>query len=362
MINSAQAALHTRAWMDATGEGRFQNAQVDMAINIAISNIIKERASKSDNEKSADGMFASRSLRSELMPLLVKATTLVQDNATAVPFTGTVVAFTLGYAYSFSDTVTQSGDYLLLIAAGFKPKLLDGNIVQVAGVNQIDPSFTVMLRSSSATLSKVYTMLKSRNRSITTSTDKRFLFRESFDIALAYIIGVRIKVAEEWIDGEPATHDQLPAIKNNPFRRPCLSSTTKQFYYIEEGAGVLIEAGKDGVVQEVEMLYLPTPSKIFSGIEYDLSQSGTSAILLNQKAIVRSEFAIIDSITYLCGDEVVMPAYTAGVGMVAVHYVNSEIPSLLHDEICRSAASVLAVSTNNKDKTGALQASAGSNV
>lgn len=359
MINSALAYNNTIGWLDATSEGRFKLSSIDMAINNAISTILKNRSVSADASGKGEARVSSLSLRSELMPMLrTSGTEWGLDQLEE--WDSSTIHLQAGYGYKFLSEVSTADDYTKLVAAGFISKLdANGVIVKsVGGINQVVNTEVVIRADKPCELSKVYSIKRSVNPMCVFNSVTGMISRSTLPTSFAYLVAIRLRVSNEWIYTVPTTYDELPILNVNPSTRPSLIGSMKAAYNIESGDGFKIESGKDGIIQAVEVLYLPTPTKVFAGKEYDISMAGSLAALDGKKVIVRSEFAIVSGAVYECGTEfTVYPDTVLTEGIVAYGYRNSDAPNLLHDEICRDAAAMLAISTNNKEKIETLTGS-----
>ena len=344
-------------WLDSHGEGRYNLSTIDMAINSAITGIMTESSTESDRKRRGEGRVATLSLRSELMPLLRKSSSeWSESDNELVAWNEFTITVSAGYGYKFTGEVATADDYTKLIGLGFNPKVdANGAIVKSAGgINQVSDTPLALRMDSSVTLSKAYVVYRSIYPMCTFNRDRGYIYRSTLESSFAFLVGLRIRVNGEWVYTIPTTYDELPVLKANPATRPSLNGSMKTAYNMEEQYGFQIESGTDGIIQAVELLYLPTPVRILSGREYDLSITAIDT-LLNKKVQVRSEYATINGNSYECGQELtIYPGYTITDGIVTLGYRNSDMPALLHDEICRMAAAILAASVSNTEKVNLL--------
>lgn len=347
MINSARAHRDTLRWMKGIGDGRFEPSDVDSAINAAITEIINGR----NGEGKGEGRISSLTLRSELMPMQRRSCSISEEEVSAT-YSGTVLLLEAGYAYRVPGTLTNGDDYAKLINAGLQPRLdANGSPVVVNAIPQISDKLTTVTVSSYVTLSSAITIKRSLYPMCTLSNG--YVLRSSLEPRFAYLLSLRVKAGGKWYDTTPTTHSELPVLKDNPNTRPDLTSSMPMAYNLEEGLGFKVEAG-GATLEGAELLYLPTPVEVFAGKEYDLS-TVVKADLVGKRVIVRSEWAIISGTVYDCGDELtIYNDHTLTEGIVAVGYRHSDIPTVLHHEVCRAAAVMLAVGINDNEKIGAM--------
>lgn len=344
MINSAKAYLDTLRWLNAIGEGRFTPYQVDSAINEAMLELMVEL----NGRGMADATLA---LRAQLMPMQRRCCSTSEKEVSATTV-GSSLLLEAGYAYRVPGTITSADDYAKLINAGLAPLLdANGNPVVTNSIPQISDTFTTVGSTSLVTLSAA--LVVKRSLYPMCKLEGGYVLRSSLEPRFAYLLSLRIKVGDSWYDTTPTTHDELPVINDNPNTRPNVAVAMPMAYNLEEGIGFKIEAGS-ATVTAAELLYLPLPVPIFSGKEYDLATAAKDD-LVGKKVIVRSEWATISGVVYACGDELTIYAdHTLTEGIVGVGYVNSDMPTVLHNEVCRRAATLLAVGINENEKIGAL--------
>lgn len=351
MINSAVAALRTLSYLDSVADARHQNSSIDNAINTAILALTKPTMGNG----AGDGKFPTLSVRSEVSPLLMVSSTVVEAYLPVV-LDGTTLSVNKGYTYKIESDIENDDDYVKLIALGFKTKLgLDGSIITISNVRQISGEPVIIKTTTKVQLSKAYTVKVSKNP--TFELNGKLITRSSIEDRYGYYVGIRLTVAgsSNPVYCIPSNIDSIGVLLANPHTRPSLVGNSKLAYSIESEQGWTIESGVDGIISKVEFFYVSIPDKIFCGKEYDLQGDGVLAQLLNKKVIVRTEYAMISGEIYECGTEFTVSAnMDLEEGIVSYGYRNSNLPDVLLDEVCREAAKQLSISTSNKEKQDAI--------
>lgn len=188
-----------------------------------------------------------------------------------------------------------------------------------------------------------------------------------FDIKAAYpdywlLASMKVTISGKEINTIPLTYDEQNVIENNPFSRPSIDYP-ERVYRIEAYDGITINHGELGSLTLGSIYFIKEP------VQTDLGTVLSSGIITDQTAIIcymdgqigyyDGGGNLYDTITLEEGDELTIdiPGGYAQIltGIFVKDYVNCDLPSMLHEEVCKETAKVLSGTVENYDRVKDLE-------
>ena len=183
-----------------------------------------------------------------------------------------------------------------------------------------------------------------------------------FDIKTAYpdywlLASMKVTISGKEINTIPLTYDEQNVIENNPFARPSIEYP-ERIYRIEAYDGVTINHGALGNLTAGNIYYIKEPVLVNLGT---VNSSGTFSngdqiicYMDGQIGYYDGGGNLYNTVTLLEGEELTIdtPGGYAGIltGIYVTGFTNCDLPSMLHEEICKEAAKVLSGTVENYDR------------
>lgn len=183
-----------------------------------------------------------------------------------------------------------------------------------------------------------------------------------FDIKAVYkdywlLASMKVTISGKVINTIPLTYDEMNVIENNPFSRPSIDYP-ERVYRIEAYDGVTIEHGLLGSLTSGSIYFIKEPVAVELGTVQStgIFEHGTAIICYMDGQIDYKDIngATTESLYLKEGDELII--YTPGgyseivSGIFVKDYTNCDLPSMLHEDICKEAAKVLSGTVENYDR------------
>ncbi len=151
----------------------------------------------------------------------------------------------------------------------------------------------------------------------------------------------------------PTTENKLGKLLQNSFLAP----TDSQPRYLQTATGFKIYHGS-GTISNVEVNYLRRPTNFTIGTEAQLIGSGTT--LTVSSIYIATNNSVHNGVTYYPGDEftAVSTTLTSGQVILKSNTVTIDLPLKTHEEISKSAASILTLTSADYQKSQAVQSQA----
>lgn len=183
-----------------------------------------------------------------------------------------------------------------------------------------------------------------------------------FDIKAVYktywlLASMKVNISGKEINTIPLTYDELNVIEVNPFSRPSIDYP-ERVYRIEAYDGVTVDFGPIGNLNSASIYFIKEPVTVELGtvLEAGVIENSTMIICYMDGQIdYKDENGNVTESHFLKeGEELTI--YTPGgyaeivSGIYVKDYVNSDLPTMLHEEICKEAAKVLSGTVENYDR------------
>jgi hypothetical protein len=166
---------------------------------------------------------------------------------------------------------------------------------------------------------------------------------------------IKLTSIEDELYPVPLNYNMKKSLYSDPYLRPSTSYPYKIFYYRSNEGREIIHGSTESLANG-EIHYLKKPAKPSYGIEvtddnfsdHKLNFWGETVIASGVTKIKLSggtyaSYNIGDEFTFNSGDSIEE-------GSIVYDYTNLDVPDLLHDEICSTAAGLLSGSISNYDK------------
>jgi hypothetical protein len=175
-----------------------------------------------------------------------------------------------------------------------------------------------------------------------------------FDIKAAYpeywlLASMKVTISGKEINTIPLTYDEHNVVENNPFARPSIEYP-ERVYRIEAYDGVTINHGAIGNLSSGSVYFIKEPITANLGTIVDSGyiDAGTTVICYMDGVL---EDGPTNYITLLEGDEYIPSNQTLVIsGIFVINHTNCDLPSMLHEEVCKEAAKVLSGTVENYDR------------
>ncbi len=164
----------------------------------------------------------------------------------------------------------------------------------------------------------------------------------------------------------PLTYDERAVIEKNPFTRPSIDYPA-EVYRIESSEGVEVIFGSTGTVMSGLFYYMSEPVTISLGEEISSGTIPTGkTIICYMEGVINELGAITDSqdpnydgsylrITLKPGEEyTTIKQMTIASGIFYQDFVETDLPSILHEEVATRAASELSGNVENYQRVQEL--------
>lgn len=158
-----------------------------------------------------------------------------------------------------------------------------------------------------------------------------------------YVDGVLAKVS-------PMDDNRLNDILQNSFTQP----TNKYIYQLEDSTGWKFWRGLGGTITAA-LSYLKEPSEFYMGNEADLiDETGTLTFGVNYTVV---EETVYSGVTYNPGDDftAVALSITSGQVIPTSVFVNTNLPTVVQEDLCKMVANLLAGETTDYNKAAFVE-------
>ena len=172
----------------------------------------------------------------------------------------------------------------------------------------------------------------------------------SFPVDYRHIVVASVNIDNTDYWAIPKTYDELRTLDIDPFQQPSLEPPA-QVYYNESELGLTVKWGNTGVLMNGYFFYIKEPVQVSYGIEYDSTHTFAVAT-----PVIAVEITVYAGNTYQIGDAfTIAPLGNITSGLVVAGWVGTDLPLMLHEEICKKAASVGLMITENWNKTTVIE-------
>lgn len=200
----------------------------------------------------------------------------------------------------------------------------------------------------------------------TVSASGGILPSASFPADYMLLLSLKANISGQWINTIPVTYDELNVLEMNPYTNPSISPP-ERIYRIEDQLGLRVIFGDIGDLISGEMNYIAKPVTVSIGTEVSPPSGAVTSISGAGVVIIAYVNSSLNWITPDGGASFTLKAgesYTIGTnsetsvsltsGIVFKNPTNTDLPELLHEEICRKAAKILSGNVENYDRDVAL--------
>lgn len=186
---------------------------------------------------------------------------------------------------------------------------------------------------------------------LTPQSDSTLVPKSQFPTDYWLLLTMKATISGKIIPVIPLTYDEWNVIELNPFSRPSIDYPEK-VYRNEHADGVEVKFGPTGTMTEAKIYYLSEPVTATIGTEQSsgIVPSPIRSILCYMQGTVT-----LNGTSNILGpgQELVIPVGSTAIiqsGVFVWNYVNTDLPSLLHEEISKRAASILSGTVENYDR------------
>jgi hypothetical protein len=210
----------------------------------------------------------------------------------------------------------------------------------------------------------LYTLLKNASPSITNGTVITNRYYSATPSHINYPTDYRSFVSlnvliDSYTDySRPTTYNEIGPLLKDSFRHP----TNKKTYYNEDATGHTIWRGVGGTFTSATLEYIKIPNTFTVGNESQLISPG-GAVLVNGLSYIALEISVQNASTYQIGDQftAIGTALTSGIVILASNTVAIDLPSPVHEEICKMAAEIMLLATANYQASQAVESQVSKN-
>ena len=156
----------------------------------------------------------------------------------------------------------------------------------------------------------------------------------SYPTNLRFIVGVDLLIDAVRYIADPMSYNEKRNVLIDPYKKPQLTEPYR-VYYIESDTGLTCYYGDSGTFTASYIDYIKIPVNVNVGVRY-----GIAGVFAAGTILIATEPTVYNAVSYDPGEliTVVNPVFSITSGEVCVGYVNSDLPEVLHEEICKIAA------------------------
>jgi len=168
---------------------------------------------------------------------------------------------------------------------------------------------------------------------------------------LRFIIGVKFIINGDRYIANPISYNQEKELETDPYLRPRLNEPYR-VYYIESANGLKAKFGSSGAFTNSEIDYLKDPAKVSVGIRWDSTHN-----FVVGNVVIAVEPTVYNSVAYDPGEYITIVAGFLAItsGLVCIGYVNCDLPTVLHEEICKIASGLFEKTVEDYNKGSILE-------
>jgi hypothetical protein len=175
----------------------------------------------------------------------------------------------------------------------------------------------------------------------------------SYPTNLRFIVGVRLVIDSNTYTAEALSYNEERDMQRDPYTKPQLTDPYRVFY-IESNTGLTCYYGDSGTFTASKIDYIKVPAKVNVGIRW------TAADLHNfvvGDIIIATEPTVYNGISYDPGELITIVVATLVItsGEVVIGYTNSDLPEVLHEEVCKIAAGLFEKTVEDYNKGTILE-------
>lgn len=200
-------------------------------------------------------------------------------------------------------------------------------------------------QSSELTRRELYTLIKTAT---VVPTGDNIVYPADF----YYLGDLNVTINGTQTYARPTNFNELGPLQENPFRKPSPSKP----YFIENATGLKVYYGS-GTFSTSSITYLKTPNTVSIGTEGQKINPGASVLSIGQVYMVYSPTAVHNGTTYYVGQTftAVSAILTSGIVILNSNVTNCDLPTNMHDEICKMAAELMQGTIEDYNKSAFLQ-------
>ena len=208
------------------------------------------------------------------------------------------------------------------------------------------------------------------NQSGTVAASGNVIPRTNFPSDYMLMLSMKANISGQIVNTIPATYDEINILDLNPFLRPSIVEP-ERVYRIESQNGVEIIFGDLGVLNSASFDYIATPATVNIGTQHTGTTEADEIYATNYATVIAYVPSVISQMGSARGQVLNTvnlsrgELYTIGTGsenrirlssgILYKGYTETDLPTLLHEELCRQAAKILSGSTSNYDMKRSLE-------
>lgn len=203
----------------------------------------------------------------------------------------------------------------------------------------------------------LYNLITTNNPSITTGTTITNRYYSFIPNHVNYpndyeeLIGIRCVIDGYSTYARPTTYNELGPLLEDSFKHP----TNNKPYYLEDSTGYTIYRGSSGTISTCTIEYIRTFTDFTLSQESNLINPG-GAVLTNGASYIAVEVSVQNAVTRQIGEQFTAVGTSLTSGQVILASLTSpiDLPTKVHEEICRRAAARLLGVTSNLVQSQAI--------
>lgn len=159
----------------------------------------------------------------------------------------------------------------------------------------------------------------------------------SYPADLRFVLGVKPVINGTRYIADSLSYNEEREVEMNPYKKPQLIEPYR-VYYIESGTGLTILFGSSGTFTNSYIDYIKSPVRVNMGTRHT-----SSTIFTIGNVLIATEPTVYNSVTYDPGETITIVAGFLSItsGEVVFGYTNSDLPEVLHEEICKITAGLM---------------------